>query len=108
MLSDYQVSTAPGAPDVALLSPPGTPDPYFVEFGWVPAEEGVAVPGPDTVWQASSDELRPDQPVTLTWDNGQGLRFERELTIDDDYLISVTQRVVEQRRGGGRRCGPTA
>ena len=94
MLSDYQVSTAPGAADVALLSPPGAPDTYFVEFGWVPAEEGTEVPGPETVWQASSDELRPDQPVTLVWENGDGLRFERVISIDDDYLISVTQRVA--------------
>jgi YidC/Oxa1 family membrane protein insertase len=93
VLSDYQVSTAPGAADVTLLNPPGAPDPYFVEFGWVPAEAGVEVPDQSTVWQASSDELRPDQPVTLSWENDQGLRFEREVSIDDDYLISVTQRV---------------
>jgi YidC/Oxa1 family membrane protein insertase len=93
VLSDYPVTTAPDSPDVTLLNPPGAPDPYFVEFGWVPSEQGVAVPGPDTPWQANGNELRPDQPVALSWDNGQGLRFEREITIDDAYLISVTQRV---------------
>ena len=40
VLSDYQVSTAPGAPDVRLLNPPGAQDTYFVEFGWVPADQG--------------------------------------------------------------------
>jgi YidC/Oxa1 family membrane protein insertase len=60
----------------------------------VPTEDGIAVPAADTVWQASGGELRPDQPVTLSWDNGAGLRFEREITIDDAYLISVTQRVT--------------
>jgi YidC/Oxa1 family membrane protein insertase len=93
VLADYQVSTAPAAPDVALLNPPGAPDTYFVEFGWVPTEAGIAVPDADTLWRASSTELRPDQPVTLSWDNGAGLRFEREITIDEAYLISVTQRV---------------
>ena len=83
VLSDYQVSTRPGAPDVTLLSPPAAANTYFVEFGWVPAEEGVPVPGPDTVWRASSDELRPDQPVTLVWENGEGLIFERVISIDD-------------------------
>jgi YidC/Oxa1 family membrane protein insertase len=96
VLSDYQVSTRPGAPDVRLLNPPGAPDTYFAEFGWVPGDQSVAVPGPDTVWQASSDELRPGQPVAMSWDNGQGLRFERAVTIDDAYMISVTQRVVNQ------------
>ena len=41
ILSDYRVTTAPGSPDVALLSPPGAPDPYFVEFGWVAADQAV-------------------------------------------------------------------
>ena len=93
VLSDYQVGTAPDAPDVTLLNPPGAPHPYFVEFGWVAAETGVAVPGSDTVWQADGGELRPDHPVTLRWDNGAGLRFVRELAIDDNYLLTVTQRV---------------
>ena len=106
MLSDYQVSTAPDAPDVTLLNPPGAPNPYFVEFGWVPAEPGVAVPGPDTVWQAEGGELRPDNPVTLRWDNGEGLRFVRELAIDDDYMLTVTQRVEPRgRRGRRTACG---
>jgi YidC/Oxa1 family membrane protein insertase len=93
VLSDYQVSTAPDAPDVAVLSPPGTPDPYFVEFGWVPADPAIAVPGPDAAWQADRAELRPGQPVTLRWDNGAGLRFMREIALDENYLLTVTQRV---------------
>ena len=93
VLSDYQVGTAPDSPDVTLLNPPGAPNPYFVEFGWVPAESDVAVPGPDTLWQAEGGELRPDHPVTLRWDNGEGLRFVRELAIDDNYMLTITQQV---------------
>ena len=59
VLSDYQVSTAPGAPDVALLNPPGAPDTYFVEFGWVPAEEGVAVPGPTRCGRRAATSCAP-------------------------------------------------
>jgi YidC/Oxa1 family membrane protein insertase len=93
VLSDYQVTTAPDAQDVALLSPPGAPDPYFVELGWVPADPEVEVPGPDAEWQADRAELRPGQPVTLRWDNGAGLRFLREIAIDENYLLTVMQRV---------------
>ena len=39
------------------------------------------------------DEVRPDQPVTLSWDNGEGLRFTRQIEIDDDFMFTVTQRV---------------
>jgi YidC/Oxa1 family membrane protein insertase len=93
VLSDYQVTTEPASADVTLLSPPGAPNPYFVEFGWVAAESAVAVPGPNTVWRAEGGALRPDQPVTLRWDNGEGLQFVRELALDDNYMLTVTQRV---------------
>jgi YidC/Oxa1 family membrane protein insertase len=94
ILSDYRLTTAPDSPDVTLLSPPGEFEPYFVELGWVAADKSVPVPGGHTVWSPDSKELRPDQPVTLTWDNGQGLRFERRIEIDDAYMFTITQRVV--------------
>jgi YidC/Oxa1 family membrane protein insertase len=94
ILSDYKLTTAPTSPDVALLSPPGSLDPYFVELGWVAADQSVPVPGRDTVWRTDGAELRPDQPVTLTWDNGEGLRFERRIEIDDAYMFTITQRVL--------------
>jgi YidC/Oxa1 family membrane protein insertase len=94
ILSDYRLTTAPDSPDVTLLSPPGEFEPYFVELGWVAADQSVSVPGGHTVWSPDSKELRPDQPVTLTWDNGQGLRFERRIEIDDAYMFTITQRVV--------------
>jgi YidC/Oxa1 family membrane protein insertase len=64
ILSDYKLTTVPGSPDVALLSPPGSLAPYFVEFGWVPVDPSITVPGPDTVWSADNTELRPGRPVT--------------------------------------------
>jgi YidC/Oxa1 family membrane protein insertase len=53
----------------------------------------VAVPDRDSVWQADGDEIRPGQPVTLSWDNGEGLRFARTIALDDGYLLTVTQRI---------------
>ena len=94
ILSDYKLSTARDSPDVALLSPPGAFEPYFVEFGWVPADGSTPVPGPDSVWSTDNTELRPDRPVTLTWDNGEGLRFERRIAIDDAYMLTITQRIA--------------
>jgi YidC/Oxa1 family membrane protein insertase len=98
VLSDYKVTTAPDSPPVALLNPPGVPDTYFVEFGWVAGDKNVPMPTRDTVWQADHRQLTPDQPVTLSWDNGQGLRFERTISIDDNYMFTVAQRV--ENKGG--------
>jgi YidC/Oxa1 family membrane protein insertase len=82
------------SPEIVLLSPPGTAQPYFVETGWVASGPGLAVPGADTMWTAASQgPLTPESPVTLTWNNGQGLRFTRIFRVDRDYMFTIDQRV---------------
>lgn len=96
-LVEYHERPDPKSPEIELLSPAGAPRPYYAEYGWVPAGD-VAVPGEDAEWSASGGNLTPERPVTLTWDNGEGLRFIRTYTIDKDYLFSVAQR-VENKSG---------
>ncbi|MEO5640331.1 MAG: membrane protein insertase YidC [Sphingomicrobium sp.] len=83
---------APNSAPVRLLSPAGAPGAYFVGFGWL--GDGVEVPGPDTMWQASSRHLAPGQPVTLSWTNPTGQKFEQTIAVDDSYLFSIAQRVT--------------
>ena len=72
--------------------------PYFAEFGWVAgAGEAVRLPDETTLWQASNQTLTPETPVTLTYDNKEGLLFSRTLAIDEDYLITVTDSVMSDR-----------
>ena len=80
------------SPPVRLLSPAGAPGAYFASFGWT--GEGVQVPGPDTVWTASAPVLTPGNPVTLSWTNPTGQRFEQIVSVDDNYLFDVKQRVA--------------
>ncbi len=96
VMTDYQVAIEPGAADVTLFNPAGSPNAYFAEFGWAPDNADTPVPDQTTVWSTDQGELAPGQPVTLSWENGEGLIFERRLEIDDDYLITVTQRVRNQ------------
>ena len=92
-LIDYRVTVEPDSPEIILLSPPEAPDAYFADFGWVAADLSVVLPRADTVWQADGEVLGLDQPVTLTWDNGQGLTFIQSYAVDENYLFTVTQRV---------------
>jgi len=96
-LAKYKTTTDKNSPEVVLLSPLGASDPYFAEFGWVPASgQNVALPKGDSVWTASTDKLAPGQPVTLSFDNGQGLVFERTIAVDENYMFTVTERVRNQ------------
>jgi YidC/Oxa1 family membrane protein insertase len=92
-LATYHETVDPKSPEVVLLSPPGTANPYLAEFGWVAQTPGVKVPGPDTLWQASAGPLTPSHPVTLSWDNGQGLVFTRTISVDKDYMFAVRDAV---------------
>lgn len=96
MLKNYRMGVDDDTPEVRLLSPAGTADAYFARFGWL--GEGIELPGDKTVWQASSQRLTPGNPVTLSWRNGTGQTFQMLLAIDEDYLITVDQRVMN---GGG-------
>ncbi|MFP5328637.1 MAG: membrane protein insertase YidC [Alphaproteobacteria bacterium] len=88
---------AKDSPPVRLLSPAGSPGAYFSSFGWT--GEGVEVPGADTLWTASSPVLQPGRPVTLSWTNGSGQTFQLLVSVDDNYLFTVRQRV--ENRGPG-------
>ena len=90
----YRAELDMNSAKVDLLQPVGADNAYFVEYGWVASQKGIPLPGDKTLWAADRSELRPGQPVTLRWDNGQGLRFERTYAIDQNYLITVTQKIV--------------
>ena len=96
-LKDYRNTLDPGADIVTMLSPVGTADAYYALYGWAPGGglEPDAVPGPNTIWTVSDgDALGVGSPVTLSWDNGAGLLFERAISIDDNYMFDITQSVT--------------
>ncbi|MEM6304193.1 MAG: membrane protein insertase YidC [Pseudomonadota bacterium] len=96
-LNDYRVTLDEGSPVVTMLSPEGSAGAYYALHGWAPGSgiDPAAVPTPDTEWTiASGDTLTPGSPVTLSWDNGLGQTFTREIAVDDDFMFTVTQSVT--------------
>jgi len=96
-LIDYREELDPTSPQIELLSPSGGQNAYFADFGWV--GNGVKLPDSTTLWKASSQTLSPETPLTLSWDNGEGLRFHRTITIDENYLFTVSQKVENTGTG---------
>jgi YidC/Oxa1 family membrane protein insertase len=93
---------------VRLLSPVGSTDPYYALYGWAPGGDlGFdQVPGANTEWRVEQGEtLTPSTPVTLVWDNGNGLVFRRVLSIDENFMFTVTQS-VENTGAGAVRLAP--
>ncbi len=95
VLVKYREQLDPNSPKVTLLSPAGSEHPYFAEYGWV-AQSGSTqkLPDRDTVWTIESGStLTPSSPVTINWDNGQGLVFRRTFSVDDHYMFKVVDEV---------------
>jgi YidC/Oxa1 family membrane protein insertase len=92
-LATYHETVDPKSPEVVLLSPSGTQEPYLAEFGWVGATADVQLPGPQTRWTATDGPLTPTHPITLTWDNDQGLVFTRTISVDPNYMFTVRDAV---------------
>ncbi|MCH2165391.1 MAG: membrane protein insertase YidC [Marinovum sp.] len=92
-LKDYRESLNVEAETVTLLSPVGEPQAYYSLSGWAPGQ-GMAsenVPGPNTVWELASDgKLTVDTPVSMTWDNGAGMVFTKTISVDDEYMFTVS------------------
>ncbi|TPE50456.1 membrane protein insertase YidC [Amaricoccus solimangrovi] len=107
-LKDYRETIAKDSPDVTLLTPAGVAHAYYALYGWSPSGglPASAVPGPATNWTVEgNDTLTETTPVTLSWDNGQGLVFRREMAIDKNYMFTITQ-TVENNTGAEVKLAP--
>ena len=92
-LTDYR-ETLDGDEPVELFRPQGTEHAYFAQFGWL-GQNVPGVPGPNTEWTLTEGStLAPGAPVTLTYDNGQGLRFTRRIEVDEQYVFTLTDTVA--------------
>ena len=95
VLVKYRETADPNSAKVTLFSPAGGPHPYFAAYDWL-AQTGsqTKVPADDTLWTVDKgDALTPETPVTLTWDNGQGVIFRRTFSVDADYMFKVVDEV---------------
>ncbi len=96
-LNDYRETVDDGSPTIILLSPSGGPDGYFAEFGWQAPESAGEVPGAATIWTAPSGAtLTPETPVDLRFDNGAGLVFTRTIALDEAYMFTVIDKVINR------------
>ena len=94
-LLKFRETVDPKSKPIVLLAPSGSPSPFYAELGFVGAPGAtVKLPDANTLWTAASQaQLTPKTPVTLTFDNGEGLQFKRVISIDDAYLVTVQDSV---------------
>ncbi|MBM3602460.1 MAG: membrane protein insertase YidC, partial [Alphaproteobacteria bacterium] len=97
-LKDYQQHAGHNSDPVELFNDAATKDGFRMQLGWQPSkgQGDIKLPDATTAWQADRPTLTPEHPVTLRWNNGQGLLFEQRISLDEHFMFSVEQSVTNQ------------
>jgi YidC/Oxa1 family membrane protein insertase len=80
---------------ITLLSPRNVEDGYLIESGFVSTNKNIDIPDASTVWEVSgNNKLTNNNPVKLTWSNAQGITFEKHISLDDQFLFTVKEKII--------------
>jgi len=84
-----------GNDKITLLSPRNVEDGYLIESGFVSTNKNIDIPDASTVWEVSGNKkLTNNSPVKLTWSNSQGITFEKYISLDDQFLFTVKEKII--------------
>ena len=95
---DYKVSLESNE-KITLLSPRNIENGYFVESGFVTTDKNIDIPNSNSIWSViGNNKLTEQSSVKLSWSNNQGITFEKEISLDDKFLFTVKQKVVNSTK----------
>ena len=95
ILNKYLLDLSPDSENIKFLSPKGSNNSYFAEFGWVTSNnKNIELPDANTIWKSDRSILSSDNPIVLSWDNGNGLIFKKTISIDNEYMFNIQQTVI--------------
>ena len=84
-----------GKEDIVLLNPKDVENGYIVETGWASNSKNIDLPNYETIWSIEGNRsLTPSSPITLSWTNDQNINFLKKISIDDKFLFTVNQSVI--------------
>ena len=94
VLEEYRETLDPTSDFIGFLNPLGSEDAYYLDTGWVSPDGSIELPNNKSKWTADKSSIGINDPVKITWTNTQNITFEKIITLDEHYLFSVDQRVI--------------
>ena len=94
VLEEYRETLDPTSDFIGFLNPLGSEDAYYLDTGWVSPDSSIELPNNKSKWTADKSSIGINDPVKITWTNSQNITFEKIITLDEHYLFSVDQRVI--------------
>ena len=96
VLLDYREFLDTNSAKISFLNPVGSEDAYYLDTGWASNDKNINFPNSDSVWSANRNSLNGTNSVTLSWTSDQNITFEKSISLDENYLFNVEQKIINQ------------
>ena len=98
VLKNYRETLDKNSKPIVVLSPKKSDEGYFVESGWASTKSDIKVPDNNSIWQIKDGKkLTPTTPVTLEWNNREGIIFSKKIEVDNKYLFKITETIRNEK-----------
>ena len=94
-LTGYKETIEADSKNVKLLAPVNGNSGYLATLGWWSTSQ-TKIPNKNTIWKANKNTLSPENPVTLSWINSDGVVFQKIISLDDNYMFTVRKRILNK------------
>ncbi len=95
LLRDY-FKTIEKKEKIKILSPESSNQPYFLRLGWASTDRSIQMPDKNSLWKSKKKNYEEDDVIELFWDNGSGLKFKRNIKIDENFIVLVQDEVINE------------
>ena len=83
-----------GKKNIEFLNPSQSENGFYVESGWAGIGNNIKVPTKNSKWEVEGNRtLTNKSPVTIKWDNKEGIIFKKKIELDEKYLFKISQEI---------------
>ena len=83
-----------GEKNIEFLNPSQSENGFYVESGWASVGNNIKVPTKNSKWQIDGNKILTETtPVTIKWDNKEGIIFKKKIELDEKYLFKISQEI---------------
>jgi len=83
-----------GKKNIEFLNPSQSENGFYIESGWAGIGNNIKVPTKNSKWEVEGNKTLTDKsPVTIKWDNKEGIIFKKKIELDEKYLFKISQEI---------------
>ena len=83
-----------GKKNIEFLNPSQSENGFYVESGWASIGDNIKVPTKNSKWEVEKNKTLTDKsPITIKWDNNEGIIFKKKIELDEKYLFKISQEI---------------